>query len=183
MTTELRKDALIRMNVKNGKARLSPESYIQFFEGLKEQLLCILERDFERQCAEIEDTDTLLQMAKHREIALIMINELIFVEMEEKAQQISESVTGETDKPHFAAIPSDEVSALVNSMLVSAKEGFVQCELATFERMEAEEKDDITSAKLSHQFAKQILQLLLDISFKSEPEANHELTNPTPCLH
>ncbi|HDY7619973.1 TPA: hypothetical protein RQJ82_002194 [Vibrio vulnificus] len=183
MTNTLQKEALVQLKVDQGKVNLSPMSYAQFFEGLRQQLHRIIENDFQTECSITDDTDHLMKLAAYREMSIVVIDGLIFIEMETKCRYISRRITAITTKPTYESLSIEEVNFIVISMLSSARTIFINNERKALEQVEAEEKADKASAKLANTIGKQILDVLSNISFKSEPENTYELTDTPSCCH
>ncbi|MGL0931783.1 hypothetical protein ACSTEA_00075 [Vibrio vulnificus] len=183
MTNTLQKEALVQLKVDQGKVNLSPMSYAQFFEGLRQQLHRIFENDFQTECSITDDTDHLMKLAAYREMSIVVIDGLIFSEMETKCRYISKRITAITTKPTYESLSIEEVNFIVISMLFSARSIFINNERKALDQVEAEEIADKASAKLANTIGKQILDVLSNISFKSEPENTYELTDTPSCCH
>ncbi|MEK0268269.1 hypothetical protein WM008_01105 [Vibrio vulnificus] len=183
MTNPLQKEALVQFKVNQGKVHLSPTSYEQFFEGLRQQLHRIIENDFQTDCSITDDADHLMKLAAYREMSIVVIDGLIFREMETKCSYISKNITAITTKPTDESHSIEEVNLIITSMLSSARTAFINNERKALDQVEVEEKTDKASAKLANAIGNQILDVLSNISFKSEPENTYELTDTPSCLH
>ncbi|WP_172565560.1 hypothetical protein [Vibrio navarrensis] len=181
MNVKVQKQAVAQIKVINGLIHLSPQTYEQFFEGLKQQLHLTLEKDFEEQCALVSEQDVarLKKMSDIKEIAVALIDDCIFHNIAKKSELIAMKVACCTTAESYDELDVEEVNHIISKMLDAAKKLFIDREQKVMSAMDGSS----LYGHLAKRSGEQLLDILNGISFTSLPENTYEITNAPACLH
>lgn len=124
------------------------------------------------------DLAKLETLSNAKEIAITVIDELIFRDLAEKCDFFATAMCCRTNAKSQDELTREQINDIAIVMLTAAQTLFIDKEREVLNQM-----DESPVGKLSKKAGAVALETLSQISFTSKPENIHELTNAPACLH